>query len=315
MVVSRASVASARACRVILCVAIVLGAFGVRPAESQEKRWTDAELLTAYGDLGRSGGLDRAIRSPTRPSEPPQPAFLSALAWFAAQTPNEAGTLTLARLDEFIDTQVSLYAQLLKAKVDSQEANDYSRTRTWKVIQKLTLLRDEMTRPGRDGRYPYVAFPKVSGENDPWETAHTLSSPEEFTQKVCRASRERPVLVKFGNTNCTQCMLFELTGAVRRYADSATHAPVDVYKVWFGLRPDATFAGRIRDPRRLDDLAKLEGVQSSPTFAVYRNGRRFTCGDAFPDVAGGEARLDACLTKTQAEAPLAPACATQNDQP
>ena len=310
MAAHRVSAGSFEVWRVVVWAVSIATVFGVGRADAQDKRWSDAELVTAYVDLRQNGGLNRAIRNPARPNEPPQPAFLSALAWFAAQTPNQAGTLTLAHLDGFLDTQVSLYAELLEAKVARQEANDYSRTRMWKVVQKLTLLRDEMARPGRDGRYPYVAFPKVAAENDPWELAHTLASPEEFTEKVCRASSERPILVKFGNTNCTQCMLFELTGAVKRYADGAlARGPLDVYKVWFGLRPDATFAGRIRDPKRLDDLAKLEGVQSSPTFIVYRNGRRHTCGDAVPDNAGDDAHLDACLTKVQAGAPVAPACA------
>jgi hypothetical protein len=308
MDVDRVAVRSVHMWRVIVCVAIVVAWLGVGRAESQEKRWTDAELVTGCSDLVQRGDLERAIRAPMRPGEPPQPAFLSALAWFAAQTPNQAGTLSLAQLDAFLDTQVSLYTELLKAKVERQDASDYSRTRTWKVIQKLTLLRDEMTRSGSNGRYAYAALPMATADNDPWEAAHTLGSPEEFTQKVCRASRERPILVKFGNTNCTQCMLFELTGAVKRYADDTAHGPIDVYKVWFGLRPDSTFAGRIRDPRRLDELAKLEGVQSSPTFIVYRNGRRYTCGDAFPDVAGDDAHLDACLAKSQLDAPVAPAC-------
>jgi hypothetical protein len=99
---------------------------------------------------------------------------------------------------------VSLYEDLLKAKVDRQEANHCSRTRTWKVIQKLTLLRDEMARPGRDGRYPYVAFPNVAAESDPWDVAHTLASPQEFTDAVCRTSSDRPILVKFGNTTRTR---------------------------------------------------------------------------------------------------------------
>jgi hypothetical protein len=310
MAADRVSAGSIEVWRVVVCIAILATVLGVRRAEAQEKRWSDADLVTAYADLRQGGGLDRAIRSPTRPNDPPQPAFLASLAWFAAQTPNQAGTLSLAQLNGFFDTQVSLYAEMLTAKVERQEANDYSRTRTWKVIQKLTLLRDEMARPGRDGRYLYVALPKATAENDPWEVAHTVASPEEFTEKVCRASRDRPILVKFGNTNCTQCMLFELTGAVKRYADGASsRGPIDVYKVWFGLRPDSTFAGLIRDPKRLDDLAKLEGVQSSPTFIVYRSGRRYTCGDGFPDEAGGEAHLDTCLAKVKADAPVAGACA------
>src|SRR5262249_51324909 len=130
-----------------------------------------------------------------------------------------------------------------------------------------------------------------------------------FAEKVCRASAERPVLVKFGNTNCTQCMLFELTGSVEAFASLPAHRGVDVYKVWWGFRPDASFSGRLHDPQRLDDLGKAEGVTSSPTFVVYRNGRRYTCGNAFPDASGGEESLDACLRQDfAASAPLSSAC-------
>jgi len=116
-------------------------------------------------------------------------------------------------------------------------SNDYSRTRTWKVIQKLTLLRDETTRSPHNGHYRYAPLPRPSSEDDPWERAHTLRSPEEFVEKVCRSSSERPVLVK------------------------------------------------------------------------YRQGRRYPCGDAFPDPAGGETRLDACVAKSAGEAPVASICA------
>jgi hypothetical protein len=289
---------------------VLAGSSATVAAAGEEKRWTDAELVSAYADLVARGELRAAIRRPARPSEPPQPAFLEALAWFAALTPEAAGTLSLAELDAFLDGQAALYGELLRAKVADGEENDYARTRTWKVIQKLMLLRDEMTRPAHGGRYPFRALPRASGADDPWDRAHTLRSPEEFAERVCAGSRERAVLVKFGNTNCTQCMLFELTGAVKEYADrAAAREPVEVYKVWFGLRPDDSFAGRIRDPERLDELAKAEGVSSSPTFIAYRDGRRYPCGDAFPDPTGAEPKLDACLAGSAGEAPLASVCA------
>jgi hypothetical protein len=288
-------------------VAVCLGAV---PAAAEEKRWSDAELVEAYRELTASGGLERAIRNPARPDEPPQPAFLEALAWFAARTPDRAGTLTLAELDEFLTGQVEYYTGLLRARVETGEPNDYGRTRTWKVIQKLTLLRDEMARPAHGGRYPYAALPRASEVDDPWERAHTLRSPEELAAKVCGGPGDRAVLVKFGNTNCTQCMLFELTGSVKEYAAGvARREPVEVYKVWWGLRPDGSFTGRVRDPERLDELARDEGVRSSPYFIVYRNGRRYPCGDAFPDRTGAEPRLDACLAESFGEAPLASVCA------
>ena len=289
----------------ILAIAVT----GTVTAAPEEKRWNDDQLVAAYKDLSGRNELDVAIRNPSRPDEPPQAAFLEALAWFAAGTPDGSGTVTMAELDRFIDGQVALYQDLLTTKVEEGVSNDYPRTRTWKVIQKMMLLRDEMMRPAHNGRYAYSALPKATSANDPWEEAHTLRSPEEFVEKVCKSGGDRPVLVKYGNTNCTQCMLFELTGSVKSYAESAaSRGPVDVYKVWFGMRPDSSFAGRIRDPQRLNDLAKAEGVSSSPTFIVYRNGRRYPCGDAFPDASGTEARLDACLAKSAGEAPIASAC-------
>lgn len=277
-----------------------------------EKSWTDDDLMAAYSALKAGGQLDAAIRNPARPHEPPQAAFLEALAWFAAGMPNGSGTLTIAELDGFVDGQVALYRDLLTAKMEKGVSNDYSRTRTWKVVQKMMLLRDEMARAPQNGTYAYTALPKATSAIDPWEQTHTLRSPEEFVEKVCKVG-DRPVLVKYGNTNCTQCMLFELTGSVKSYADAAAaRRPIAVYKVWFGMQPDSTFAGRIREPKRLNDLAKAEGVSSSPTFIVYRNGRRYPCGDAFPDASGNEAKLDACLAKATGDAPMASACGGAN---
>ncbi len=116
-------------------------------AAPDSKRWTDDELVASYRDLTASGGLDAAIRSPKLPADPPQTNFLDALAWFAAGSPARAGTLTSAQLDEFLRGQAQAYKQLLGAKVERGEANDYARTRTWKVIQKLTLVADAMLRP------------------------------------------------------------------------------------------------------------------------------------------------------------------------
>jgi hypothetical protein len=291
----------------VTALGFTIGAESVT-VRAQARTWSDADLVSGYKDLTARAELDAAIRNPTRPSAPPSPAFLAALAWFAAQTPERSGTLTLADLDRFLDTQVGAYRELLQAKVEKNEDNDYPRTRTWKVVQKLTLLRDEMSRPPSNGRYAFEALPKATSAVDAWDVAHTLSSEQEFVQRVCKAPADRTIVVKFGNTNCTQCMLFELTGAVKSYADAADRRGIDVYKVWFGFRPDSSFAGRIRDPKRLNDLAKAEGATSSPYFVVYRNGRRYPCGDAFPDAGGGEEHLDKCIAGSTAEAPIAPSC-------
>lgn len=292
--------------QVVLCAALAVTAATRVATAAEPERFTDDKLVASYRDLKASGALDAAIRNPTLPSDAPEVAFLEALAWFAAGTPPTAGTLTLDELDAFVGTQVQSYRKLLEAKVERSEENDYPRTSTWKVIQKLTLLRNEMSSAARGGRYAYTSMPRATAASDPWESAHTLRTPAEFADKVCKA--QRPVLVKFGNTNCTQCMLFELIGSVKTFAENRAHKDVDVYKVWFGLLPDASFTARIKDPARLDDLAKAEGVRSSPTFIVYRNGRRYPCGGSFPDPTGNDAHLDSCLQKATGDAPLASAC-------
>lgn len=284
-------------------------------ADSATKRWKEAELVASYKDLAASGTLESAVRSPALPSDPPQPMFLEALAWYAAGMPRSPGVLTRERLDEQITGQVRAYIGLLKGKVESGDPNDYPRTRTWKLIQKYTLLRDSMSKADHAAGYKYGAMSgPAAAETDAWERDHTLRSPEEVAQKVCRASQERPVLVKYGNTNCTQCMLFEIIGTIRNIAESpALKGKIDVYKVWWGYQPDESFAGRIRDPQRLDDLAKAEGISSSPFFVVYRNGRRYPCGDAFPDDNGRDARLDSCLQQKFGDAPAASFCPGPGD--
>ena len=296
-----------------LVILAAAAASGPQPADAGARRWNDDQLVAAYTDLASKGGLEAAVRSPPLPKDPLQPRFLEALAWYAAGAPGKAGELTLQQLDGQIGDDVHSYLGLLKAKVERGESNDYARTRTWKLIQKLTVLRDEMSRPAREGRYPYPALSKESGgpEVDAWDRAHTLRSPDEFADKVCKASHERPVLVKFGNTNCSECMLFEILGSVRAVADNPAHkGSIDVYKVWWGYQPDATFTGRIKDPERLNDLVKAEGVSSSPFFMVYRGGRAVPCGDAFPDDHGSDERIESCLRQDPSKASESKTCAT-----
>lgn len=281
--------------------------------EPAPARYSEADLVKSYAALKASGTLEAAIKSPTMPADPPQAAFLDGLAWYAAGMPSGAGVLTRSSLDQFLAKQVQSYKSLIEVKVEGGADNDYPRTRTWKVIQKMTLLGREMDKPERQGTYSYPALTRTAGidpATDAWDGEHTLRTAEEFRQKVCDGSFKRPVLVKFGNTNCTQCMLFELLGSVKDLAESpALKGKVDVYKVWFGFSPDDGFSGRMKNPPRLDDLAKGEGVTSSPTFAVYRNGRRYTCGDAFPDQSGHDDKLEACVRQEFGDAPVAPACA------
>lgn len=294
-----------RSAALLLCACLAWVAFA-----EEEKRWTDGDLVETYAELVARGNLDVAIRTPVMPSESAQPAFLEALAWFVAHTPEEGGVVTLHQTDAFIQDQVVVYAELLGAKALRRELNDYSRTRTWKVIQKLLMFREAMRQPPYNGSYRYRPLARSASQDDPWDFEHTFRSADDFVKRVCDRRSKRPILVKFGNTNCTQCMLFELIGSLRKYADrTAVASGVEVYKVWWGMKPDSSFAGRIRDPARLDDLAKAEGVQSSPSFIVYRDGRRYPCDSAFPDANGEDVRLDACLEQSkEGDGPLASVC-------
>jgi len=282
------------------------------PAEIGAKRWNDDQLVSSYRELVAAGGLAAAVRAPSLPKDPLQPRFLDALAWYAAGAPGTAGELTTKRLDGEITEYVQSYLRLIQGKVERGEDNDYARTRTWKLIQKFTVLRNEMSKPERNGRYPYPVLKKDDGsaDADSWDRSHTLRSPDEFAEKVCRASHDKPVLVKFGNTNCSECMLFEILGSVRAIAETPEHkGAIDVYKVWWGYQPDSTFTGRIKDPERLNDLVKGEGVSSSPFFMVYRDGRAAPCGDAFPDDHGSDERLESCLRQDLSNAAESKACA------
>jgi hypothetical protein len=299
---SRGSLRSIAATLVLVAVPASLVAQAPTP-----RRWTDAELVASYQELAAGGLLDQAIRTPSLPGDAAQKSFLDALAWFAAGTPEDSGALSLRKLDGFVDGQVELYRQLIADKVERNASNDYPRTKTWKVIQKLAVLRADMVAAG--GVYRYPQLPKATEANDSWERAHTIASAEAFTKRVCQDSHERPVLIKFGNTNCTQCHLFELIGSIKDLAEGpGLEGAVDVYKVWWGLRPDESFAAMVRQPTRLDEIAKAEGVQSSPYFIVYRNGRRHSCGDSFPGGDGSDPRLASCTAQATGDGPLASVC-------
>lgn len=298
------------ASRVVVMMAMLGALTPTFVAESSPRQWTEDELTASYETLVDASKLEAAILEPKRPGESPNAAFLEALAWYADGMSDVAGSLSLSELDAFLKTQIAVYRSYLEAKVTRGVNNDYARTRTWKVIQKLSLLRDHVTAEG-SGAYDYGVFSLASPADDPWEREHTVASVDDFRSKVCRGSLERPILVKYGNTNCTQCMLFELTGSIKDIADSSTNRDsIDVYKVWWGTTPDDTFNGRIAQPALLDELAKEEGVHSSPYFIVYRNGRRYPCGSAFPDRRGADEHLQSCIEQTFGDAPVARTCAS-----
>ena len=129
-----------------------------------------------------------------------------------------------------------------------------------------------------------------------WDKENTLADGSDFRKRVCEASATAPVVVKFGSTQCADCLLMEFTQGIRVAAEKSGASP-HIYKFWWG--PNLSQGN--------DSLRKSEGVTSSPTFIVYRNGRRYPCGFAFLDDKG--AGLEECLDKAmRADAKDAGAC-------
>jgi hypothetical protein len=153
------------------------------------------------------------------------------------------------------------------------------------MMQKILLLQKTVAdQKLKEWRYSPI---QPSLPSEAWDKEHTLADAADFKQRVCEASAKMPVVVKFGSTQCADCTLMEYTQGVRLASEKTT--AVSLYKFWWG--PNL--------PTENDGLRKAEAVKSSPTFAVYSAGRRYSCGFAFLDADG--AGLDACLAAAAKE--------------
>jgi hypothetical protein len=251
--------------------------------------WTDdkivqlASAVSAAGSAGRDSRLIQdAIRNPMFPEEGRPTAFFDALATYFDE--NRDGHFTADELDKVADTYAARYTDVLReslAKGPSQSLSAGYRTKTWKMLQKILLLKKTLKdRAVVEWRYQPFSPQRPS---ETWDQEHTLADGADFKRRVCEASAKAPVVVKFGSTQCADCTLMEFTQGVRLAAEK-NKDKAGLYKFWWG--PNL--------PPENDGLRKAEGVKSSPTFAVYRDGKRYTCGFAFLDESG--AGLDACLS-------------------
>jgi len=276
--------------RVHTASVVVLAVATLGPGLAAATDWTDdkiVELARSTPDASvpaESPALRDAILHPVAPDGGRPDSFFAALA--AYYDANHDGRFTSQELDAVIDAYAARYADLLReslAKGPQQELAAQYRVKTWKMLQKMVLLRDTLKqRNEAEWRYtPAVASPA----NVAWDKEHTLSGAADFKERVCAASSKQPVLVKFGSTQCADCMLMEHTQGVRVAAEKGGDN-FALYKLWWG--PNV--------PEENDRVRKAEGIKSSPTFVVYRDGRRYPCGFAFVDETG--AGLESCLATT-----------------
>lgn len=276
----------------LLAMLLALGAMEVKAetfenlySEKAVDGFTDDELAVLFDALitapNPSTHVQPFIKAVNTPFIPENAhagdRFYKALSWYNDTTKGDRnGEFTIPELDKAFQAEVQKYLTITQQKGDAGQ-----RIASWKMIQKLGLLKIEIQARGERGEgffYPYQ--PRVMHEidhNNPWNAAHTIDSDDEFQRDVIEASYTKPVLVKFGLTYCVHCLLLENLGSVpaveKRYGDS-----IDVHKLWWNPKSE--------DYTELNNVAKREGVKSSPYFILYKDGKKINEGYAFPDHNG-----------------------------
>ncbi len=243
--------------------------------------WTDDEILQLHAAILREGSsasraavLNEAILNPTFPGEGRPDRFFDALASYFDK--NRDGRYTLSEIEAEVIEYASRYAVLLSEAVPTGPHQDLAslfRVKTWKMMQKILLLRHVLRERGLEAWTYSPMTPSMAVES--WDEANTLADAADFYKRVCEASTATPVVVKFGSTQCADCLLMEYTQGIRAAAERSRSSR-HVYKFWWG--PNL--------PEANDALRKSEGVKYSPFFIVYWNGRRYPCGFAFLDDKG-----------------------------
>ncbi len=230
----------------------------------------DQGALSTYG-----GKIKEAVLSPKLGANAHTgDRFFEAVAWYTDKTVARSsdGALTLNELRYAKNQKANEYLSM----VGSPERAD-QRLQTWKNIEKLALLEQEILASGKTSyAYDPAKMMQVNYNNE-WNEAHTIKSAAEFDRKVRQASFEKPVLVKYGLTYCMHCLLLEQLDSVRAVADKYGD-DLDVHKVWWNPNDPAM--------AEISDLTINEGVSSSPYFMVYKDGEVVRKGYAFPDEQG-----------------------------
>ncbi|RLA62717.1 MAG: hypothetical protein DRQ88_07045 [Epsilonproteobacteria bacterium] len=253
--------------------------------EKADDGFNDSELVTLFNALLETpnpkthvNSFIKAVNTPFLPENAHTgDRFYKALSWYNDTTKgNRDGKFNLDELSSAFQAEVQKYLTITQSRTNIE-----ARIAAWKMIQKLGLLKNQIEARGERGEgyfYPYT--PKKMFEidhNNPWNAAHTIDSDVEFRRDVIDASFTKPVLVKFGLTYCVHCLLLENLGSVpaveKRYRDS-----IDVHKLWWNPKSE--------DYSELNNIAKREGVKSSPYFILYKDGKKINEGYAFPDDQG-----------------------------
>jgi hypothetical protein len=233
--------------------------------EYKASGFTNEELTKLYSLLVDSNDYQdfnrfkKAVATPYLPLDAHAgDKFYQALSWYKDTTMgNRDGKLTLDEITRITDAEVHNYLKLVFAGRGPEETIG-----TWKMIQKLGLLKRDIVADFRD-HYSYTPRTMMEiNHNDPWNALHTIDSDEEFQEMVIEKSFVRPVLVKFGLTYCVHCLLMENMGSV------------------------PAVEKKYRDHIELNQIAKREGVSSSPYFILYFNGEKINQGYVFPDHLG-----------------------------
>lgn len=247
-----------------------------------EDGFTDDEIVEIFEDLKSFSPLNNqairvlyiAAKNPYAPSNSHAgDKFYQALSWYNdITTGNRDGRFTLKELKAVFDKEVTKYLKILV-----NEGNVSDRVSSWKMLQKLTLLKNEILSSGNTFfHYNSKSLGQVNYNND-WNKKYTISSLEDFRLRVLEGSYERPVLIKFGLTYCVHCLLMENLGSVPAVAKKY-EGKITVYKLWWNPKD--------RNYVELNSIAAQEGITSSPMFNLYIGGRLVKSEYAFPDENG-----------------------------
>lgn len=247
---------------------------------AEKDGWSDDELVSLYQMLPKTSAFDSknfqtALKKLKLPDEKRPKQFFDAIASYYDN--NRGGNFSIQKLDRVIFQVTEAYKAQLKDSQTGhgpeQELAGIIRVKSWKLLQKLQLFKEEM-KEKKLMSWAYKSFTLPAANLD-WDKNHTITSMSDFQKIVCEGSKSKPVMVKFGSTQCADCMLMEYTQAIYSMAEKNKNQ-VDVYKIWWG--PNLS--------KEIDELRKKEGALSSPFFAIYRNGQRYHCGYQFPNDAG-----------------------------
>lgn len=245
--------------------------------------FTDKEIVSLFKKLSPSQKrsqyyIDYLFEAALNPYAPvgshAGKKFYEALAWYNdIVLGNKNGKFTLSELQVALEQESKKYLTIL---YKGQSATQ--RISSWKMLQKLTLLKKEIQSSKRKYyKYRAKTLFKVDYTND-WNKKNTISSRKDFEKRVIQASYKKPVLIKFGLTYCVHCLLMENLGSVPAVAKKYKNE-LSVYKLWWNPNDNANYGV-------LNQIASEEGITSSPMFNLYIDGQLVKSDYAFPDEEG-----------------------------